>query len=857
MSPRLHRRTRLVVLALLLSGVAAWLIPSLFSVEGYRRRLKAELERILHRQVAFGKVSVRLLPRPGFVIEDATIQEDPAFGFEPFVRVERVECDIGWQTLLGARLDFSHFRLQHPTINLVRQRGAGWNVERLILLSSAPSGVTPAAALGRPAGASPLELEVEDGRVNFRLGDSKKPLAITDLGAQLGFDPARGALRFRLLGNPVRMDLSAPTPGAVEVTGEWTPGRDLCGPLKAVVRARETQVYDWALLLSGRDLGLYGVVDAEVRVTGSIRDLSVEGGGQLSGLHSWEQNPPSSPMPWNVALRWRLDRGPGRLLLESTEISFADSHLRISGSIAHLSSSPDLDLVVALQPARLEDLRAVAGRLWTLREDVGIRGRVEGMLAIQGPWAAKHYGGFVGARDVALRTPSATFPISDVAVRINDRGARLARLKVTLAPHVALEVEGALDATTKPLRYELTLSAAAAPLREVMNFGRALGMRALEGWGILGSGSASLHIAGPVRWLFPPTLKGRAEFRAARLAIPGLTEPINIPRASLQVDGQDIVVDPLEAVLGTSVFSGRLEHHGDRHSPWTFDLHGDSLDLAQGASWFAALGGRRSLPLLQRLAGFHAAADERQVASHLFSSLNAGGRFSAAKVLYRLVTLEKLSGHVEVAGRVIRLSNLAFRAAGGQGRLSGRVELAAGKPARLAGEVSLTGVDLQSISARLPPVLYGARGSIALHGQFETTGLSQGELLDNLQGAATVTAADLSLAGFDPLGAFVRLAGEGTLEPLRTPVLVPSLKLNLQVHERRVLLLQTVLPLSGARLSFDGSQTLGGTATLHAAADLQHLRRRWLTRDDEALREASRRQLDFSGPLDKLAPAAK
>ena len=121
MSPRVHRRARIALLALLLSGVAAWLIPSYFSAERYRRRLEAGLERTLHRQVTFGEVSVRLLPRPGFVIENAAIQEDPAFGSEPFVRVDRIECDIRWQTLLGARLDFSHFRLQHPNINLVRK----------------------------------------------------------------------------------------------------------------------------------------------------------------------------------------------------------------------------------------------------------------------------------------------------------------------------------------------------------------------------------------------------------------------------------------------------------------------------------------------------------------------------------------------------------------------------------------------------------------------------------------------------------------------------------------------------------------------------------------------------------------
>jgi hypothetical protein len=843
------------LLALLLSGVAAWLIPSYFSAERYRRRLEAGLERTLHRQVTFGEVSVRLLPRPGFVIENAAIQEDPAFGSEPFVRVDRIECDIRWQTVVGGRLDFSHFRLQHPNINLVREVGGGWNVERLLLPSSTPAGAPGAGPSSSHVTTGPLDLEVEDGRVNFKLGENKKPLAITDLRAQLSFDPARSYLRFRLVGSPIRTDRSLPTPGAVEVNGEWTPGRDFRGPLNAVVRVRDALVYDWAPLVTGRNAGLYGVVDAEARVTGSIRTLNMEGSGRLSELQRWEQTPPSDPMPCAITFRGQLDRDRGRLVLETTEASFADSHIHISGTIEHLSSSPELDLVLALERSRLEDLTALAGRFWTLKGGFGIRGRVDGMLAIQGPWAERRYGGFVGARDVVLSTRSATFPVSEVAVRIDNRGARLAPVRITLAPRVALEAEGSLDRGTNPLRYELTLSSKAVPLRDVLNFGRALGMRALQGWDALGSGTASFRLTGPLRSPYQPDLKGRAELRAARLVIPGFTEPINVPRASLEVNGDEIVVDHLLAVLGTSVFSGRLEHQGDRHSPWTFDLHGDNLDLEQGALWFVALGHRKPIPLFQRLPGLGRSAAGPEVASNLFSALNARGRFSASKVTFRTIRLDNFQTNVEVVGRVIRLPNAAFRAGGGQGRLIGRVDLT-GKPAHWAADLSLSGVGVQSIVTHLPSVLRGAHGSMSIKGHFETTGLSQEEMRENLEGRVAVAASSLSLAGFDPVAAFVRLAGEGALEPLRGPVGFPSVTLNLQIHDRRVVLKKTTLEFSGARLSLSGAQAFDAPVNLHVVADLQHLRRRWLTRAGDVDTEASPGELDFSGSLDKLAPVS-
>jgi hypothetical protein len=143
---------------------------------------------------------------------------------------------------------------------------------------------------------------------------------------------------------------------------------------------------------------------------------------------------------------------------------------------------------------------------------------------------------------------------------------------------------------------------------------------------------------------------------------------------------------------------------------------------------------------------------------------------------------------------------------------------------------------------------------MSINGHFETTGLSQEETSANLEGRATVVASDLSLVGFDPVGAFVRLTGEGTLEPLRGPVGLRSVTLNLLLHDRRVVLKKTTLEFSGARLSLSGAQAFDGPANLHVAADLHRLRRRWLTRVDEVDPEASLRGLDFSGSLDKLAP---
>jgi hypothetical protein len=171
----------------------------------------------------------------------------------------------------------------------------------------------------------------------------------------------------------------------------------------------------------------------------------------------------------------------------------------------------------------------------------------------------------------------------------------------------------------------------------------------------------------------------------------------------------------------------------------------------------------------------------------------------------------------------------------------------------LAADVSLSGVAVQSLAPHLPPALRGARGSMSIKGHFDTAGLSREEMSQNLEGQVAIIAKSLSLGGFDPLDAFARLSGQGALEPVRGPVTFHSLTLDLQIRDRAVLLKRTDLESSGARISLTASRLFDGPVNLRVSADLAHVRRRWLNRSDDVDPGSSPRELDFSGPLDKLA----
>jgi hypothetical protein len=861
MDIRSRRTLRYAAGALAALMLAAWLVPSFLSAERYRRRLRAELGRTLRRPVQFGALSLHLLPRPGFSLENVVVGEDPAFGAEPFVRVDRIDCDLRWRSLWSSQMDFQQLRLEGASLNVVRNAPGEWNVERLLLESGIVTAWKGAEIAAAPPGA--LSVTADDARLDFKVGADKKPFAVVGLRARLTFDPARGVLRFNLAGSPVRTDRSLPTPGVVELAGEWSPNKDLEGPLDATLQTRGALLYNWVPLVSGRNPDVYGVLDATVHLTGSRRVIRMDGRARLNQLHRWELLPPSDPMPFVLDFRGAFDRSRGRALVESLNASFADSHLHLSGSVEGIPTAPNLDVVVALERSKLEDFLALGRRFWSDAGSWNAAGRVDGLLTIQGAWAEPQFGGFVGARQVSLNTPSGNYSVSEVALKIDKDGASLAPFTIALAPRVELVVQGGLRRTSsKHLRrqrlatpqYELALTAKSIPLRDAVRLGRALGVSQVAHLDAEGLGTASFQLNGSAWPWTRPAVSGRVELRAARLLIPGLTEPLNVPRASIHVNGGRIVADPVVAVIGTSVFTGKLEHRGAAGHPWEFQFSADSLAIDQGALWFEVLGHRPPLPLLDRLPGLSSGRAHREVARNLFGAISARGRFETPRLTYRSLELQDFRASVVVSGRVVRVEDAKFRA--GAARGDGRVVVDLhDAPATLRGEVALVGAQLRQVAARLPAALRGVTGALSGQARFETRGLTRAEMAASLSAEGTVELRNVTLGGFDPLRAVSTHQNWGALGRARGPARFSAAAFKFRALDRQLVVENFPLQIEGGLFKLSGVYSFDGNLDLDVAADFRHLTRPWrvVTRGEAPPARAAK--LRLTGPLSALAPA--
>jgi hypothetical protein len=854
---RRYLKNAAVVLALFIA--AAWVAPFFLNAGRYRPLLKAGLERALGRKVTLGRMGLHFFPHLGFTVDNVVVNEDPAFGLEPFVRVGHIDCDLRWRSLWNSRLYFGTIRLSDPSINLVRNSAGKWNIESLL----SQSGIkTHSPGLASPVPTpSNLAVEIEGARLNFKIGENKKPFAVVDTRARLDFDYSSSRLDFRIAGDPVRTDLEFPTPGLVELDGSWSPARTPGHTLAATLRMQGALLYDWIPLLTGKNPEMYGIMNSTIHLAGTLRQIEYSGESQLSRLHRWEELPASSDLPCDLHFRGRFDRDKENLTIKGMDLAFADSQLHLEGSINRVTSRPDFDLVVAFERSRLRDLQRLGERVQGTQVKWNVSGRLNGMISVQGPWRGKRYGGFLNAHGVRLDTPSGTFPISDVAIRITRSGARLAPARVLLAPGVEVVAEGTLRHPSPPLTgrqskvhpsYEMTFSSRAVNLGRLVHFGRALGILGTSPQEAEGIGSFTLHLAGGAWPWTRPSVTAQASIRSARLVIPGLSEPLNIPRARIQVYGKQVIINPLLAVMGTSVFSGWVMHQRGTQAPWDFSLKADKLSIEQAGQWFDGIGDRNSRSFLDRIVGIGSFIGGRQPSFHLTRRLDARGQFSTALLTYRALSLHEFHASVDVHNRKVRFAKVRFEAGGGRGKANGLVDLTK-SPARISGQAEVSSADVRSLGPYLPAELAKLHGYITAEGSFEADGVTHSDLVRTLRCKATVRLESISLGNFNPVQTMARRLGMELFEAGSRPLFIPGATARVHIQKRQVVFEDFPVDVAGAEFQLQGSYSFDGTTRLQVRADLRRIHQPWAPVHPGAAGPVSRMaDLRFAGTLRNL-----
>jgi uncharacterized protein involved in outer membrane biogenesis len=187
---------------------AAVVIPPLVNIGRYQRQVTALMSSAMGRPVRLSSVGLRLLPRPGFVLHDLTVSEDPNFGAEPVLFARTVVASVGIFPLWRGRLQVTRVSVDEASLNLVRTAQGHWNLESL-MMQAQPS-LTGSAGTPGPRGSAMARhfpyLEATNSRVNLMRGAEKSPFSLVNTDLSLWQDQP-GEWRVRLRGQPVRTDV--------------------------------------------------------------------------------------------------------------------------------------------------------------------------------------------------------------------------------------------------------------------------------------------------------------------------------------------------------------------------------------------------------------------------------------------------------------------------------------------------------------------------------------------------------------------------------------------------------------------------------------------------------------------------
>src|ERR1700756_2252483 len=258
------------------------LLPPLISVNRYQKRIANSIGDSLGRPVHLDRVSLNLLPLPGFILENLVVDEDPAFGSEPVIRANSVRATLRFSSLWRRRVEFSTISFTDPSVNLVHLANGKWNLES-ILLHAAHIDAAPTAQ--RRAGSAPRfpYIEATGARVNLKFNQEKTPFSLADADFALWLpDPQQWHLRIEA--RPTRTDSNDSDTGTLQVEGTLGRAASL-GQVPISLRGewRNVPLGQASLVVLGRDAGLRGDMILSANAQGTVRNSALQTRLQLTG----------------------------------------------------------------------------------------------------------------------------------------------------------------------------------------------------------------------------------------------------------------------------------------------------------------------------------------------------------------------------------------------------------------------------------------------------------------------------------------------------------------------------------------------------------------------------------------------
>lgn len=374
--PRSRRRLGITV-ALIVGLLLAFFVPPLVNLGRYRRSITSSISSALGRPVQVGAISLRLLPIPGITLDGFTVEEDPAFGYEPALHANSVVVSLRISSLWRRRLEISRISLDEASLNLVRNGAGQWNIGSVLLHASQIPNAPTAQRRPGPTLRFPY-IQATDSRIDFKDSTEKKPFSLMNAEFSM-WQAGSGEWRLRLKAQPVRTDLELhlSDAGQLRVEGSLLRAADIDAmPVNLDAEWSGAQLGQVSQLLTGFDSGWRGDLDVTAAIRGTPSDLDLRSHIVVDNLRRQEFQP-ASMLDVDTTCSAHYLR-PSRTLSNITcFLPVSPGHLLLTGSV-QAGAPPHADLQLEINQVPVSFPLTLLGRMRPNAQSVSATGAING-----------------------------------------------------------------------------------------------------------------------------------------------------------------------------------------------------------------------------------------------------------------------------------------------------------------------------------------------------------------------------------------------------------------------------------------------------------------------------------------------
>lgn len=712
-----------------------------------RQIVNERVEITFGRPVEVGRYSFSLWGGPSLVANSITVEEDPRFGQEYFLRADSMTIRLSWQGLLRGRLDPGTLSLSHPSLNLVRSAAGVWNLESWL---PRPSAGGPGNAGSDASSSRSLlrlrRINIDSGRLNFKRGVDKLAFAFVGVSGYLEQERP-GQWWLDLETQPYRVATVLQQSGTLHLAGHLGGTSSRLRPAELEISWRDASLSDVLRLARGYDYGVRGVLSvvAHARTEGAPWNLQVS--AELREIHRWDlavrsDNP---ALDLEAAARWwpeesRLELGEATIEAPRSKIG-ASGVLSWQGVSRRDQKTGGTKLELASPGIEFDDLMAWLRAFHPgMAQEASIRGRAGLQITLTG-WPPQLDHGRVTAEGAELEGGSLrqVVHLKPCVIDLGRGSVHLAPVTLTIGgSETTFRVEALAE---RGPEWVTTIKAAGqvADVRELMEEGRALGFELPRGWGVSGGAGFELQWRGtpfpsaaqPIGVIQTPGLTVRAPF---------LNSPLTNVKGRMELlpGGRRVTLGDAQG-FGAR-WKGTFEKRG-LEAEWHYVLHADRMNAGELDHW---LNPRRREGFLERVLPFLGSPSPP---APVPIPLRARGRLEIDHFELASLELNHLRVDSEIEGRRIELTNGRAEFYGGTLEGALRAELGAVPSYNI--HANFSRVNLAMLDAARA-AFEGRFGGVASgEASFTATGIGREALSRSLECRGRVQANELEMRGWN------------------------------------------------------------------------------------------------------------